>query len=125
MRAFHHPACSWTLLAVYGLTIFIQSSLPSIDLGSDLPGTDKLLHLAAYAVMGLLACRAFATLPRFGNAILLFLAGFIFVFLFGLSDEWHQSFVPGRMADGWDLLADGLGGAFGAALYAWRHRSAH
>ena len=124
MGLFRHPALSWILLSGYGLLIFIQSSFPSPDIGPELPGMDKLLHLAAYAVMGALACRAFTTLPGRRRAGVLFLAGFLFTLLFGVSDEWHQSFVPGRMADGWDLAADGLGGLLGAGIYTWRARLA-
>ena len=124
VRPFRHPAFSWILLAGYGLLIFIQSSFPSLDMGPELPGMDKLLHLAAYAVMGALACRAFATLPRMPRPGTLFLAGALFALLFGLSDEWHQSFVPGRMADGWDLVADGLGGLLGAGIASWRFYAA-
>jgi len=112
------------MLAGYGLLIFIQSSFPSPDFGPELPGMDKLLHLTAYAIMAALACRAFATLPRMRRTGILFLAGFLFALLFGLSDEWHQSFVPGRTADCWDLVADGLGGLLGAGVYTWRVRSA-
>jgi len=122
LRLFQHPITSWSLLAGYSLAIFIQSSLPSVDMGTDLPGMDKLLHLAAYALMAVLACRAFGTLPRLNSAIALFLAGFTFTLLFGLSDEWHQSFVPYRTADVWDLAADGLGALLGAGFASWRLR---
>jgi VanZ family protein len=36
---------------------------------------------------------------------------------FGASDEWHQSFVPGRFTDFWDWLADTLGAAIAVGLY--------
>jgi len=117
-----HPVIAWSLLAGYCLLMFIQSSLPSPDMGPDLPLQDKFAHLAAYAVMGFLACRAGATLRVLQGASAVFLAGFLFAVLFGLSDEWHQSFVPERMADGWDLVADALGALVGAGFYAWRCR---
>jgi VanZ family protein len=116
-----HAVLSWSLLAAYCLLIFVQSSFPSPDMGPELPGQDKLIHLAAYAVMGYLACRALATLPRIPGTFVLFIAGFLFATVFGLSDEWHQSFVPGRMADGWDLLADAAGALLGAGGYCWRY----
>ena len=116
-------AVSWCLLAGYCLLIIFQSSLPSPEAGPDFPGQDKLLHLAAYAVLGYLACRAFSTLRCLRGPFGIFVAGFIFAVLFGVSDEWHQSFVPERMADGWDLLADGIGAFLGAAGYAWRYRT--
>jgi hypothetical protein len=38
-----------------------------------------------------------------------------------ISDEWHQSFVPGRDASAWDVLADMIGfGIAAAAFFAWR-----
>mgnify|MGYP000002908171 CR=1 FL=1 len=117
-----HPVIAWSLLAGYCLLMFFQSSLPSPDMGPDLPLQDKFAHLAAYAVMGFLACSAWATVPGLRGTFGVFLAGFLFALLFGLSDEWHQSFVPERMADGWDLVADGVGAFLGAGLYAWRCR---
>lgn len=117
-----HRVQSWVLLSGFCLLIFVQSSLPSPDMGPDLPGQDKLLHLAAYAVLGFLAGRAFATLRGLRSGLAVCLAAFLFAFLFGLSDEWHQSFVPGRMADGWDLLADGMGALIGAVAHGWRNR---
>jgi VanZ family protein len=118
-----HAVLSWSLLTAYCLLIFVQSSFPSPGMGPDLPGQDKLIHLAAYAVMGVLACRAFATLPCLQGAVVLFMAAFIFALVFGLSDEWHQSFVPGRMAEGWDFLADAAGALIGAGTYCWRYRT--
>ena len=114
---------SWSLLACYCLLIFFQSSLSSPDLGPELPGQDKLLHLLAYAALGYLACRAFATLRCLRGPVGIFVAGYIFAVLFGISDEWHQSFVPERMADGWDLLADAAGAFLGAGGYCWRYHA--
>lgn len=119
-----HPVLAWSLLAGYCLLMFIQSSLPSPDMGPDLPLRDKFFHLAAYAVMGFLACRAGATLRVLRGTFAVFWAGFLFALLFGLTDEWHQSFVPERMADGWDLVADALGALIGAGFYAWHCRQA-
>ena len=28
---------------------------------------------------------------------------------YGVSDEWHQSFIPGRVASIWDALFDAVG----------------
>ncbi len=38
--------------------------------------------------------------------------------LYAFSDEFHQSFVPGRAADWRDILVDALGAAL--AVYLWR-----
>jgi VanZ family protein len=39
--------------------------------------------------------------------------------LFALSDEWHQSFVPGRDPSAGDFLADFLGVLLGYTLTRW------
>lgn len=41
----------------------------------------------------------------------------IISFLYGLSDEFHQWFVPGRFATFGDVLADSLGGGVGGWLF--------
>jgi VanZ family protein len=41
--------------------------------------------------------------------------------LYAASDEFHQSFVPGRMASLLDVLIDAIGALLGLSLYAaWR-----
>ena len=86
---------------------------------SRVPGTqyfwDKLLHTAGYAGIGILALRAFH-----GGFLQVRLAPTLFagiaVILWGASDEFHQSFVPGRDASAWDLLADSVGFLLGVLL---------
>jgi VanZ family protein len=39
--------------------------------------------------------------------------------LYGLSDEWHQSFVPGRTPDIVDIVTDAFGAAVGLFLVWW------
>ena len=96
------------------------SSLPGV------PGAryawDKLLHVVAYAGLGVLALRAFhgglSALPSRTTL----LAGLV-VGLWGVSDEYHQSFVPGRDASVGDVVADVIGFlvAVGIAM-AWVKR---
>jgi VanZ family protein len=76
--------------------------------------SDTVLHLGAYAALGVTMLRGFAdarfermTLPRA-------LAAVLFCILYGASDEFHQSFVPGRTPDLRDLVSDGAGAALGA-----------
>jgi len=49
----------------------------------------------------------------------------LIVSAFGVTDEWHQSFVPGRSCDVFDWLADTTGAALAVTLYvkwAWYRR---
>lgn len=81
---------------------------------SAFPGEDKVLHALAYAVLGALLALAAAG-PRFPGrrAVLL---GAALASLYGVTDELHQSFVPGRDTSAGDWVADTLGAAAGAAL---------
>jgi len=112
-------------LILYCMLIFWLSSqstlLPS---PFDFEHKDKLIHATAYAVMALLAWQAFA--HRIVNVHVLFCAAVGFASLYGISDEFHQSFVAGRNADVWDWLADTLGASLAALiLYHQAQRSVH
>ncbi len=110
----------WLLLVGLCGLIFWQSSGPLPPETPSLPGLDKLVHAAVYALLAWLAARAFATLPWKAHAGLIPWAAALFAALYGLSDEAHQSFVPGRSADAWDLVADTVGALGGALLYHLR-----
>jgi VanZ family protein len=75
---------------------------------------DKLLHAAAYAVLGALVRGALSG-ARLRPWMALGLAVAVGT-AYGASDEWHQSFVPNRSSDPADLAADAIGAAMGAAL---------
>lgn len=75
---------------------------------------DKLIHALAYALMGLLAWMTFSHQQR--TLAIVFCMSVVFCSLYGLSDEWHQSFVPGREASFGDWLADTLGATLVAIL---------
>ncbi len=68
---------------------------------------DKLHHFGAYFIMGILAWRFFK--DYFEKPVTTIVISLFFCSLYGLSDEWHQSYVPGREADALDWFADTLG----------------
>lgn len=86
--------------------------------GIPLGAPDYVAHGVAYAVLGGLYVRALAAgrLPEMRWSLVP-LAG-LFGALYGLSDEFHQSFIPGRHASVSDLIADTVGALAGAALAA-------
>jgi VanZ family protein len=78
----------------------------------------KCCHLTVYAILGLLVFRALRhsrtklppwSWPRVGGTLLI-------VFLYACSDEYHQSFVPGRTALFSDVCIDTSGAAIGLLL---------
>lgn len=96
----------WLLVAAWALVIFSVSSLQ----GSSLPSVgwdySQIGHFTGYAVLG--ALTVFAAGPRtmaVRTALVLLLA----CSLYGVSDEYHQSFVSGRTADPVDWAVDTLG----------------
>jgi len=78
---------------------------------------DKILHFAAFALLGALFLRAFYTTRIRHRLKLIITLSVLFSALFGISDEIHQSFVPYRVADAMDALADILGSIAGVYLY--------
>jgi VanZ family protein len=105
----------WLLVAAYCGVIFYLSSL-----ANPLPQLtqhvwDKALHLTEYSGLGVLLALALGVWhePRKGWRVgLAILLGC----LYAVSDETHQSFVPGRDAEVGDAVADTLGTALGAMM---------
>jgi VanZ family protein len=115
------PACVWAA------TIFVASALHTNAIVSqDILDYDKLIHLGVYFVFGILVHRAL----RFEQSpVWLRTSASLFTILitalYGVSDEFHQHFVPGRSMEFFDWVADALGGivAVGVVTLASRLRS--
>lgn len=99
------------------LAILLLSSQSTLPLPKNIFGVDKIAHFIAF---GALAGAITLWIParRWTNA-----ASFRFIviaaaiaILFGISDEFHQSFVPGRFPSVYDVIADALGAFAGAAV---------
>ena len=102
------------LLAYCGLIFFLSSQSRLIDTPLDFPNKDKLIHGTAYAIMGYAAWSAFR--HHIEKHVLLAVVSVLFASLYGVSDEFHQSFVDGRNADVWDWLADTVGASLMVAI---------
>jgi VanZ family protein len=101
---------------VYAGIIFALSaqSNPLQFLPPELLLQDKLLHAIEYAALGALLVPALRLAGRSPVAALALAVGL--ASLYGATDEFHQSFVPGRSADVLDWVADTLGAALGALV---------
>lgn len=131
---------SWVLVVLWAAFIFFMSAHTGADLddGTDLvarikrwlvaaaapvfgPDTDIVsvaAHFLEYTVFGVLIFHAlFRTAPG-QRCALLVLAAIALASLYGVTDEFHQSFVPGRMCDPADWLTDTLGATLGACIAA-------
>lgn len=107
-RSLPAPARLLPALGVMG-AIFLLSHQPATDLPPLFPHFDKLAHFCIY---GLLAATLVGAVPpdlrrrrpwaAVGAIILWCLA-------YGIADEFHQSFIPGRYPSLADIGADTLG----------------
>jgi len=108
--------CAAVLLAWCATSFFLSSqSDPEGAVGVHLHLNDKIEHGIEYATGGFLAAGAFGFLA--GRRPLF--AAVAFCGLWGASDEWHQSFVPGRDCSVYDLMADVVGATIGSSAFAW------
>jgi VanZ family protein len=112
----HRFTYYWLPVIVYCTAIFVQSSFPTARQLPQWPYLDKTLHVAAYALLGFLVFRALSTGRLASNPTMSFIISTLFAGLYGLSDEFHQSFVPGRSPEATDVLADLIGGFCGAGI---------
>ena len=98
-------AVSWGPAALWAAVLFLLSSLPDLGTPGWLAVSDKVAHGLAFTVLGASLAWARVRAPDPWPHPAFVLLGT----LYGASDEWHQSFVPGRDPSGGDLLADVLG----------------
>ena len=109
------PACLWAIL------IFALSSIPRpLPPPMGVKVADKLYHFLEFFIFGLLLARAFLNIASRGKehkAVLVAVALGIF---WGVVDEIHQVFVPGRDASFLDVVADAVGVLFIMVLFWWR-----
>ena len=112
-----HLLTRWFPLIAYCIFIYFQSSHPTPQEIPSFRFMDKMLHIAAYAVLAILFYRAYQTLPIRHNLRLLVLLSILSASLYGISDEIHQYFVPFREADIFDGIADTIGAIIGVLVY--------
>ncbi len=108
------------MIVVMG-TIFLLSHQPGDQLDVvEIPFLDKIAHFVVYAALA--ATVIFACSPdlKKRRPILVAALTVVICVLYGISDEYHQSFIPTRYVSVGDVLADTLG-ALCLALF-WLQR---
>ncbi len=107
----------WLPVFLYAYSIFFISSVPQLALPISFAFSDKLLHLGEYMIFGWLIARALKLSFRGLFMAKLCLLVTIITAIYGVTDEYHQSFVPGRICSGWDTFFDAVGGLLGSLFY--------
>src|SRR6266545_6971790 len=110
----------WLPVLAYASLIFYLSSLPHPE--QYFPSflinvSDKVIHGVEYGVLGILWFRAFRHAAGGTLAAHAVLFAIIASAAYGVTDEFHQAFVPFRNADVWDAAADTVGAAVGT--WSW------
>ena len=101
----------WAPTIAWSLAILFLTSIPNPHISAP-RNSDKVLHFAVYAILGVLAARAAdVRRGRLATALIVILC----ISVFGAVDEWHQSFIPGRFPAVDDWVADTLGGIAGTS----------
>lgn len=105
------------VVAMLAIQVMLSSRgrLPPLPLLRSVPAGDKVAHAGWFFLLGLFAFRAAREgegWPRRRTMRLLVLGAL----LWGISDEAHQAFVPGRDVEAADIAADVAGAAVAAVV---------
>jgi VanZ family protein len=100
----------------WAVVIYTLSSQPGLNVPPLFSGQDKLLHALVFGILGFLVAGALlpAAQQTRRHHILMVV---VLVAAYGVLDEIHQHFVPGRMPEVFDVLADVSGGLMGVWLF--------
>jgi hypothetical protein len=108
-----HSVVEWLPALLWALVIYRLSSTPGSQVPTWLPA--PVGHFAEYALLGACLVIPFQRRPLW-QAVLI---ATVIASLFGVTDEWHQSFVPGRTPDILDWGIDTIAALAGAWFAAW------
>ncbi|MEE2612835.1 MAG: VanZ family protein [Acidobacteriota bacterium] len=105
----------WGPAWVTMVLIFVLSSISGLG---PIPGgvDDGVAHALQYAVLAALLLRGLAGARWRGVGVRVAALAVLLATLYGVTDEAHQWFVPGRTAEVTDLVADALGAAVAAGV---------
>lgn len=105
----------WLPPIIYCFLIFGQSTF---DLPvSKFQSFDKLLHFIVYFLLGILIIRAFSTISKSLNIVLVLIISVFVSAVIGVADEIFQLFTPSRTIDRLDVLFDIAGSLCGMICF--------
>jgi VanZ family protein len=104
----------WLPVILCMYVIFRVSSMPGRDIPPLFPFQDIFYHGIIYAILGLFFLRALANTYAEPALWKLVIFTVLFCLFYGLTDELHQLFVPGRSCSGFDIMIDTLGSSLGS-----------
>ncbi len=106
-------------LIIYWLLLFVLTSIPGKSIPQNLTFNDKLEHISAFMVLGLLLSLTLKVQNKYQYLKSGFYrATFVIGVCYGILDELHQLFIEGRSCDILDATADMLGITIGISIVA-------
>jgi len=110
----------WLPVFIWAVIIFTFSSFPTVQT-AEIDWQDfivkKTAHLAEYALLAILIYRTLKIKSSNKKKAAIF--ALVITVLYAITDEYHQSFVPGRQARIRDVIIDGVGGTLGI-YFLWK-----
>ena len=108
----------WGPVALYMAGLFYLSSQPVLPAASLTP--DWTQHGIAYGGLALVTLRATTGARWSAVGVRTVAIAWLIAAIYGVSDEFHQAFVPTRAPDVRDVIADGVGAALTLGVaWAW------
>ena len=106
----------WYMPMVFVALIFTTTMLQGSTVAQEFWNADKLLHVALYGGLAVIVAMALQRPGRPLSWKMALLAAFISV-AYSALEEYHQTFIPGRVACTADLTANTVGAFLGAGWY--------
>jgi VanZ family protein len=132
------PVCAWAGLIfffstdhfsfdhtaqIFGFVFsWLLPAIPTEDIAPVHGAMRKLGHWSEYFVLAVLVLRALRNETGKKWELRDAALTLVFILVYALSDEWHQTFVPSRTASFGDVMIDVLGGICGIFWMVWYSR---
>jgi len=106
----------WIPSIVWAIILFSLSNTPGNELPSLKFGLDKLAHISVYCIFSYLIIFAFTNSTHKDYFHKIYYS-FLIAFLYGVFEEYHQLFVPGRFFSYGDMYANLIGSVAGVLIW--------
>jgi VanZ family protein len=116
----HRRAVWWTLFGVWLVAVFFASSLTGSQVSPYIPTffLHKLAHFIAYSSGAVILALSLRFSTQWSWRKIMVISVLVISF-YGATDEWHQSFTPGRGPSVRDWLIDTVSGLIGVSVLLW------
>ena len=110
---------------IWAIVIFIESSIADLAPPTlEIEYQDKIAHIIVFGILGYLITRAFYYNSTSNIRKFAALLSIIVALLYGISDEIHQYYVPGRYSEFGDVVADFIGILLAQLFFVYRRKFA-